>query len=69
MRATLWTLRGASLGELERDLPGGHYRFRFAEDFRRRVARPAAGVHFLRLEISAPGARPAYITRKVIFKD
>lgn len=68
VRATLWTLQGTSFGEFRRNLSGGRYRFQFGSDFRRGAARPAPGVHFLRLVVRGPGISTV-LTRKVIFRD
>lgn len=66
IRATLWTLGGTSLGEMDRTLSAGRYRFTYS-DFRGRTSLPATGVHFLRVEIRSEG-RIANLARKIVFR-
>lgn len=64
--ATVWSLRGTSLGALDRNLAAGRYRFTFA-DFRGGQPQPAPGVHFLRVEIRSQG-RIMHLARKIVFR-
>jgi hypothetical protein len=66
VRATLWTLRGARIGRLERRLPSGSYRFHLRGDFNGTA--PGTGVHFLRVELRGED-RTKVLALKVFFRD